>query len=103
MINLISQYTYLLNRQVLQIVLVLSGVLLLLAYIVTVNNVATAGFRVSELQREVVKLKKEQAELQLQASALGSLQRVESESRNLSLAPVENVEYLEVGSTVAIR
>ena len=85
------------------IALALSCAVLLLVYIATVNNVATAGFTVSELQREVGGLKKERAELQLQASALGSLQRVETESRTLSLTPVQNIEYLQVTSTVAVR
>lgn len=97
------QYVTLLNRNIVTIGLAVLSAVLLVAYIATVNNVATAGFSVSELQREVGGLKKERAELQLQASAMGSLQRVETESRTLSLVPVENIEYLQTTSTVAVR
>lgn len=76
---------------------------LLLVYIITVNSVATAGFEVSKMENEIINLKKERADLQLQASAMGSMQRIETEARSLSLRPVESIEYLNTSPSVAVR
>lgn len=91
------------NRRVVGAGAVATTTFLVLVYIATVNGVATAGFEVSNMEKEIALLKKERAALQLEVSAIGSLQKVEVESRSLSLTPVSEIEYLSTTSAVAIR
>lgn len=95
--------TLILNRKAISFAGITFSVVMVLVYIGTVNSVATAGFQVSQLEQEIASLKKERANLQLEASALGSMQRVETESQSLSLTPIAEVEYINTASSVAVR
>jgi hypothetical protein len=102
MINILKSYLTF-SRKLVGVVSTTMAVALLVIYIGTVNGVATAGFEVSNIEKEIAMLKKDRANLQLEVSAVGSLQRVETELRSLSLSPVTEIEYLNTASSVAVR
>ena len=73
-----------------------------LSYLIIINRVATSGFEIKALEQKVETLKQTNRKLQLEATELQSLTKVESSAQALGLTEVAQVEYLPTtGGAVA--
>ncbi len=73
-----------------------------LAYLIIINRVATSGFEIKALEQKVESLKQINRKLQLEATGLQSLTKVEASAQALGLTEVAQVEYLPAtGGAVA--
>jgi cell division protein FtsL len=82
--------TYRLNLAILA-----STVLLGLVYLSVINSLGTKGYEIKKLDGQVRLLQDDQKNLQLQASDLQSINRIESEAQKLNFVPNNNVTYLK--------
>lgn len=69
-----------------------------LAYLVSVNKVATDGYQVKELTERIEELKYENKKLELESSDLRSMANVSRVGQNLELVAVKDMDYLSAPS-----
>ena len=75
-----------------------------LFYIISVNSIATKGFKIEELEKRVSQLKVENKKLELETTSLQSIGNAEEIVKKLGLVKVSSVEYLKTGEgVVAVR
>lgn len=92
------------RQKTVRVIAVAALVLCTGGYVGLTNNVATQGYRLSELQRELDTAKQQSAVLELDITAARSLPRLESEAGAISMIPVQRIEYLATsGTQVALR
>ena len=84
-----SASTYRLNLAILS-----STILLGLVYLFVINSLGTKGYEIKKMGSEVKLLEANQKALQLQASDLQSLNRIESQAQKLNFVPNNNITYL---------
>jgi hypothetical protein len=82
--------TYRLNLAIL-----VSSMILGLVYLFTVNTLGTKGYEIKKFEAQVRLLEDDQKNLQLQASDLQSINRIETEAQKLNFVPNSNVTYLK--------
>lgn len=80
-----------------RVILIVSAVFFGLLYLWLVNSSATAGFELSDLEKNVVSLEQEYKKLEIEYAALHSLDHVEQVGEDMQLVASTNVEY--VGDT----
>lgn len=80
--------------------LALIGVLLL-TYLWLVNSAATSGFYLSDLEKQRVALDNEYRKLQVEQTALRSLDHIQEESQNMQMVSSSKVQYMK-DSSVAL-
>jgi cell division protein FtsL len=80
--------------------LALIGVLLL-TYLWLVNSAATSGFYLSDLETKRVALDDEYKKLQVEQTALRSLDHIQEESQNMKMVASSKVQYMQ-DSSVAL-
>ena len=79
-------------------------VLMCLVYLGVTNNMATQGYILSDLQKQLEVGKTRSTDLELQVASFQTLPRLESEANALALTPLSGADYLiTAGSSVAIR
>ena len=61
-----------------------------------INHKATAGYRLSKLEAEIVELRKENEKMQVKVIELSQITRIESKASELDMEPSDEVAYLEV-------
>jgi len=70
-------------------------IFLLLTYLISINNTATKGIEISQMQKEIEKLSEQNRSLEIQANELKSLQRIEDLSnKDLNMVVSKNFKYL---------
>lgn len=80
-------------------VALLSGML----YLSQVNNIATKGFEIRELENKIRDLEKEEKKLQIKEVELKSMDNIEKSLEELNLVNSTNVSYVEVDGPVAMK
>lgn len=76
-------------------IVLLSGLLLLgFGYLFQINSLGTTGYEIKKIEKQIHALQQEQKSLQLDASDLQSIERVQAEAVKLNFVPSENVTYL---------
>lgn len=66
-----------------------------LTYLFLVNNLGTKGYEIRKLELQLRKLEDEQKQLQIQASDLTSIEKLQSEAQKLNYIPATGVTYLK--------
>ena len=66
-----------------------------LVYLFVVNSLGTKGYEIRKLEQLVRQLESDQKTLQLQASDLQSINRIQIEAQKLNYVPATNVTYLK--------
>ena len=79
----------------LNIALILSIVLLGFGYLFQINALGTTGYQIKKVEKQIQALQQEQKNLQLDASDLQSIERVQAEAVKLNFVPSGNVTYLK--------
>lgn len=72
-------------------------------YLYSVNRSAVQGYHMRTLEKEIDKLKQNNAELKITEADLRSLYRIEASGEALDMEKLENVIYLEERGPVALR
>ncbi len=85
-----------------RVVLISLVVLLGLGYLWLVNSSATAGFYLSDLERDVVALEDEYQKLELEKTALQSLDHIREQSEGRHMVASGSVEYASGDTSVAL-
>ena len=70
-------------------------------YLYAVNQNAVQGYQIRTLEKEIARLKDENAELKITEADLRSLYRIEASGSELEMQKLENVKYLEAAGPVA--
>jgi hypothetical protein len=66
-----------------------------LAYLFMVNSLGTKGYEIRKLDLQLRQVEAEQKVLQLQASDLQSINRIQTQAQQLNFVPATNVTYLK--------
>lgn len=81
------------------IILFLSGVF----YLYQVNSLATQGFEIKKIEKEIQTVEKENKQLQIKEIELRSMNNIEKATEDLNLVNSSNVTYIEVAGPVAMK
>lgn len=96
-----AELMHFLESSRLRLVLVAASICFGLVYLWLVNSAATAGFYLSDLSKQAVALEKDYHKLELEKTALQSLEHIEERSKELNLVASTGVAYVEGDATVA--
>lgn len=84
-----------------------STIVLILVYLISINNTATKGIEISQMEREIEILSEKNRSLEIQTSQLKSLERIETLSNlELSMVASDSYQYLPVktsGEVAVVR
>jgi hypothetical protein len=72
-------------------------------YLLQMNSLATGGYQIQQLQRQLAEAQQVTNELKLQALALQSVDSVEERMRSASLVAVGQPEFVEQAETVVAK
>jgi cell division protein FtsL len=79
----------------LNLAIIASTMILGLVYLFVVNSLGTKGYQIRKLEEQVQAIASDQKSLQLQASDLQSINRIEAQAKQLNFVPNSNVTYLK--------
>lgn len=84
--------------------LLLVGVFIsIFTYLITINNTATLGIKISESQKMIDEIKEQNRELQIHISNLRSISRIEELATQLNMVKVDQYSYVVTMPTVAVK
>ncbi|MDI6778211.1 MAG: cell division protein FtsL [Patescibacteria group bacterium] len=72
-------------------------------YIFEVNNLATKGYEIDKLEKQLSNLQKENERLQIQAAELKSMYKIEEKTKDLNMIAPKDVSYLNLPGDVAMK
>jgi cell division protein FtsL len=70
-------------------------IVLILVYFFEVTSLGTKGFEIKQLEQQIRVLEQTQKDLQIQASDLQSINRIQAQAAKLNFVPSTNVTYLK--------
>ena len=79
----------------LNLAIIASTMILGLVYLFVINGLGTKGYQIRKLEEQVRAIENDQKNLQLQASDLQSINRIEAAAKQLNFVPNSNVTYLK--------
>lgn len=86
-----------------RLVLLAASVFMALLYLWLVNSSATAGFQLSDLEKELVTLEQEYKKLEVEYAGLHSLEHVQKAGEEMGLVAATQVEYVGVTGVASAR
>lgn len=72
-------------------------------YLYQINNLATKGYEIREMENQIVELKKINEKNRIREVELRSMYNIEKEIPNLNLVASKNSVYLDVNGSVAMK
>jgi len=72
-------------------------------YLYQVNDLATKGYEIKEIENQISELQKENKRMEIREVELKSMYNVEKATENLDLVSATNVSYLEINGPVAMK
>lgn len=72
-------------------------------YLYQVNDLATKGFEVRDLEKRIQSLEKEEKQMQIREVELRSMYNIEKSTEDLNLVNPSNITYLEINGPVAMK
>lgn len=72
-------------------------------YLYQVNDIATKGYEIRDLESQIQDLNRESRKMELREVELRSMQNIEKASQDLNLVNSTNVTYVEINGPVAMR
>jgi cell division protein FtsL len=90
------------NSRIFGITITVFCVIALVGYLIEVNNMATKGYQIKELENRVAELKQEKADLDLQALSLQSVGNVKDKVESLGMVTASEAEFLPENAQVAM-
>lgn len=81
-------------RRLLAIILIFSVILVSICYILQVNTIATKGYKIRGLKKQIDGLKDKNKTLQIEISNLKSIEVLQSKSVSSKMMKAEDIEYV---------
>ena len=81
-------------------------VLLIIAaaiYLYSINGSAVKGYQIRQAEKELLELKKENANLKIKEAELKSLYHIEESSKDLNMGNLKSVSYIQETGPVAMK
>ncbi|OGI24958.1 MAG: hypothetical protein A3J76_03925 [Candidatus Moranbacteria bacterium RBG_13_45_13] len=72
-------------------------------YIFEVNNLATKGYEIRDMENRINELRKENENLRIQAAELKSMYKIEEKTKELNMVVPKDVSYLNLPGDVAMK
>lgn len=72
-------------------------------YLYQVNDLATKGYEIKEIENRIKDLEEEGKKLKIKETELRSMYTIEKDTENLNLVNSENISYIEVNGPVALK
>ncbi len=72
-------------------------------YIFEVNNLATKGYEIGNLEKELDKLKKENENLRIQEAELKSMYKIEEKTKDLNMIVPGDISYINLPGDMAMK
>jgi cell division protein FtsL len=72
-------------------------------YIFEVNNLATKGYEIRELENQLKDVQKANETLRIQAAELKSMYKIEEKTKELNMVAPKDVSYLNIPGDVAMK
>jgi|WetSurMetagenome_2_1015567.scaffolds.fasta_scaffold190854_1 hypothetical protein len=72
-------------------------------YIFEVNNAATQGYKIQNLEKEVQELKNNNEKLKIKEAELRSMYNIEERTKDLNMTVPKDVSYLTLPGNVAMK
>jgi cell division protein FtsL len=72
-------------------------------YIFEVNNLATKGYEIRELENRLKDVQKANETLRIQAAELKSMYKIEEKTKELNMVAPKDVSYLNIPGDVAMK
>ena len=72
-------------------------------YIFEVNNLATKGYEIRNLENQLNKSRKENEALRIQEAELKSMYKIEEKTKDLNMVAPKDVSYLNLPGDVAMK
>lgn len=72
-------------------------------YIFEVNNLATKGYEIKNLENQLNKLRKENENLRIQEAELKSMYKIEEKTKDLNMIVPKDVSYLNLPGDMAMK
>lgn len=73
------------------------------AYLYQVNDLATMGFRIREMENQLQRLQKENKQMQIREVELRSMYNIEKTTQDLNLVSPKEITYIEMDGPVAMK
>ncbi|MDO8240920.1 MAG: hypothetical protein Q7T51_03010 [Candidatus Moranbacteria bacterium] len=73
------------------------------AYLYQVNDIATKGYEIRDLENQIQDLSKESKKMEIREVELRSMYNIEKASQDLNLVNSNDVTYVEIDGPVAMR
>ncbi|KKR20126.1 MAG: hypothetical protein UT50_C0021G0004 [Candidatus Moranbacteria bacterium GW2011_GWA2_39_41] len=73
------------------------------AYLYQVNDIATKGYEIRDLEKQVKDLSKESKKMEIREVELRSMYNIEKASQDLNLVNSNDVTYVEIDGPVAMK
>ncbi len=70
--------------------------ILMIAYIISINDLSIKGFISEDLKNKINKLESENEQYELKAMALESYEQIDERAQKLGMIKVDDIEYLSV-------
>ncbi len=96
-------YKSLSNVQFLNVAILVAICLTGILYLAKINNMATKGFKMKELEERQTMLKEDIKKTELQIADLQSMKKIEERISGLNMASVARVEYVSPAGSVAVK
>jgi cell division protein FtsL len=72
-------------------------------YIFEVNNVATQGYKIKELEQKMQNLKDSNEKLKIREAELRSMYNIEEKTKQLDMTAPQNVSYMSLPGNTAMK
>jgi len=72
-------------------------------YLYQVNDLATKGYEIRDVQNQIADLSQKNKDMQIKEVELESMYNIEKATNNLDLINAQNVSYMEMDSSMAMR
>jgi cell division protein FtsL len=72
-------------------------------YIFEVNDVATQGYKIRELEKRAQELRDNNEKLKIQEAELRSMYNIEEKTKNLNMVAPESISYMALPGNVAMK
>jgi len=87
-------------RMVLAVFVFAFGIL----YVVNISSISTKGYDMTDLQKQITELERENQKLDFKIAKYSSMQSIQDRMKDMDLVAAENIEYATIiGNTVALR
>lgn len=72
-------------------------------YLMKTSTLATKGYAITDLQKQMNELERENERLQVRIAELGSMTNIEDRLKSMSLVAVDHVEYISPPQSIVAR